>query len=100
MVEIGERNARYAHVTGGGRLHRFADNLGGVGNRDEVEILAEGADEDGFPEAVDGGLGLAVIVTPVEKGASRVRLWLKRERCNRARDGELVFGVKKWKAQK
>ena len=67
VVEIGQGNAGNAHVAGGGRLHRFADDLRGVGNRNQVEILAEGADQDRLPETFDGVFGLAVVVAPVEK---------------------------------
>jgi hypothetical protein len=90
VVEIGERNAGDAHVTGRGRLHGFADDLRGVGNRDEVEIFAEGTDEDGFPEAVNGGFGLAVLVTPLQKRLSGVGLDGEGEGGNGARNRELV----------
>ena len=40
----------------GGEQEGFAEDLGGVVNRDAFEVFVEGGDEDRFPEAaVSGG---------------------------------------------
>src|SRR5258708_38292343 len=77
IVEVGEGDGWNSHVARGGRLHRFADYLGGGGNRNQIEFLAEGADQDRAPEAVDRLSGLAVMVEPVLEGLSRVALFGK-----------------------
>jgi len=87
-------------VAGGGRLHGFADDLRGVGNRNQVEVFAESADQDRLPEAFDGILGLTVALTPGEKRLAGVGLRSKGEDGDGAGDGEFVFRVEKRKLEK
>src|ERR1700733_5729937 len=77
VVEVSQRDGGNAHVAGFGGLHGFADNLGGVGDGDEVEVFAESADQDGLPEALDGVGSLSVAMAPVEKGLASIGLTLK-----------------------
>src|SRR5208282_4537479 len=90
VVEIGERDRGHSHVASGRRFHGFAHDLGGGGNGNQVEFLAESADQDGPPEAVYGGFGLTVLIEPVLEGLSSVALLGQRKRDQRAGDGELV----------
>ncbi len=80
VVEIGERDGGHAHVAGGGRFHRFANDLRGGGDGDEIEFFAEGADQDGAPEAFDGMFGLTVLIEPLLERLSGVALRGERER--------------------
>jgi len=60
------------HVACCWRLHGLAHYLRGVGNRDQVQIFAQGADQDRLPETLDGVISLSVLVTPVEEGVASV----------------------------
>jgi len=93
VIEVSERNGGNAHVARGGGLHGFANDLSGVGNRDEVEIFAEGADENWFPETLNGGFGLMVAMAPVEEGAAGIGLRSEGKRGDGAGDGQFVFEV-------
>src|ERR1700733_252368 len=99
VVEFGERNGGDAHVAGGGRLHRYADDLRSRGNGDAVEGFTEGADEDGLPELFDSTLRLAVLIKPLLEGAAVIFLFGEGERDQRARDGEFVGGGQERKSQ-
>src|ERR1700676_5110670 len=99
IVEISEGNAGNAHVTRGGRLHRFTNDLSGGGDRNQIEIFAEGADQDWLPEAFDGIVGLMVLVTPVQKRTSGVWLLGECEGGDGARDRNLVFRIEKRKSR-
>src|SRR5882757_3349121 len=83
IVEVRQRNTGNAHVARSGRLHRLANNLRGVGNRNQFELFAKGAHQNWFPETFDSIAGLSVLVTPVQKRMSGV--WL-RSQCE-GRDG-------------
>ena len=65
----------------------------------QVEFLAEGADQDGAPEAVDGVFGLAVLIEPVLEGLSGVGLSGESERDEGAGDGEFVGGAEEGEFQ-
>ena len=54
----------------GGVHEEFADDLGGVGNGDGVEVGVESAGDDETPEALDGAGGLVVADEP---GGQRLR---------------------------
>src|ERR1700722_1694294 len=99
IVEISERNAGNAHVTSGGRLHRPPNHLCGVGDRNQIEIFAEGADQDWLPETFDGVAGLAVLKKPLLKRTPGITLPGKRESSDGARDRDLVFRIEKRKTQ-
>src|SRR5579863_4948877 len=99
VVKICERDGGNAHVARRGRLHGFADNLRGGRNRDAVQLLAEGADQDGLPETLDGAGCLVVLLQPVREGFSSVELLSERERDHGAGDRELVFGGQERKMQ-
>ena len=75
VVKIGERDGGNAHVARGGGFHGFAYDLRGGGDGDEIEVFAEGADQDGPPEAFDRLLGLTMAIEPLLEGLSRVSLW-------------------------
>ena len=67
-VELGQGNQGNAHAPGLGRLQkRLAHHLGGIRDRNPVEILVQSAHQDGLPEAFDGRLGLVVAAKPGEK---------------------------------
>ena len=100
VVEVGEGDGWDSHVAGGGRLHGFANDLRGGGNGNEIEFLAEGADEDGLPEALDGLFGLSVVIEPLLKTFASVTLNAEREGNERARDGEFVGGGEKVESEK
>ena len=55
-----------------------------------VEVFVEGGDEDGFPEAVDGALGLAVAMEPVGEVFGGVGRKAAHEGGEAAGDGEFV----------
>ena len=99
IVEIGQREHGDAHEASGRRLHGFAHDLGGVGDGDQIEIFAQGADQDRLPEKIDGIFGLAVPAAPVEKGFASVARSGEGERGDGSRDGEFVVGVEKGKAR-
>ena len=58
---------------------------------DAVEVFVESGDEDGFPEAVDGALCLAMAMEPVEEVFCGVGRKAGHEGGESAGDGELVF---------
>src|ERR1700692_3264073 len=86
-------------MTRGRRLHRLTNDLCGVGDRDQGEIFAEGADQDWLPETFDGIVRLMVLVTPVQKRTPCITLLGKRKGGDGARDRNLVFRIEKWKTQ-
>ncbi len=60
-VQFAEGNRAHAHGAGFGGVHEeFANDLGGVGNGDGVEVGVEGAGDDEAPEALDGAGGLLI----------------------------------------
>ena len=65
IVEVGQRDHGNAHLARGRRLHGFANHLCSGRDRDAVEFLAEGADQNRLPEACDGRRRLAVSVEPL-----------------------------------
>ena len=68
VVKLRQRNRGNAHAPGGARFQkRLAHHLGGVRNRDPVDLFVQGADQDCFPEAIDGALGLAVAAQPLQE---------------------------------
>ena len=74
IVEISQRNAWNAHVPRFGRLHRLAHDLRRVGDGNQVEVFAQGADQDRLPETLDGVLRLVVAMQPVLKRLARIGL--------------------------
>ena len=80
VVEVGEGDGGHAHAAGARGLHRFTDHLSCRGNGNQIKVFAECADQDRFPETLDGVFRLAVLVQPVLKGPSRVTLRAEGER--------------------
>src|SRR5579863_3367442 len=100
VIKIGEGDGGNTHVAGFGRFHGFADDLGSVGEGDEVEIFAEGANQDWLPEALNGIVGLGMAVAPIQKGLASIGLCGEGEGGDGAGDGEFVVYVEKRKLEK
>jgi hypothetical protein len=73
--------------------------LRGGRNGNQVEVFAERAHQDGTPKAVDGILGLTVLIEPVLEGLSGVALCGEREGDEGARDRQFVRGVEEREAE-
>jgi len=91
IVEVRQRNTGNTHVARG-RLHRLANDLRGVGNRNQVEIFAKALTRIGFQKR---SIALLVCLCCDTSPEMNVRVWLpgQRQRCDGTRDYELIFSI-------